>query len=111
LCLTGREQTFGGMGGLREEAIEAILNRYDCNDIDTYETIISIETQMFDYLAKEQAKSKAQRQAENERLRAVQARSQGQSKVGGNQQGQRQPTNTYSAVVPRPTMKLPKGGK
>tara|TARA_S200000501_G_scaffold378993_1_gene445918 strand:- start:7754 stop:8110 length:357 start_codon:yes stop_codon:yes gene_type:complete len=95
---TGREATFGGMGGLREEAIQAILHRYDANRVDIYETIISIETTMFDYLKKEEAKSKAQKQAESQRMNAMNSRSQ----------PNRGKAQTYRAVPDRPTMKIPK---
>ena len=110
-CLTGRESTFGGVGGLREEAINAILNRYDCNDVSFYETIISIETQMVEHLQKEHAKSKAQRQAENERLKGQKRRGNTNANQAPQQAQGKQNKQTYTAVVPRPTMKLPKGGK
>ena len=46
----------GGMEGLREEAIQSILFRYECNDPSVYETILTIETRMFEFLKKEEGK-------------------------------------------------------
>ena len=56
LNITGRNFGMGGMEGLREEAIQSILFRYECNDPSVYETILTIETRMFEFLKKEEGK-------------------------------------------------------
>jgi len=102
LCLTGRDVHFGGMGGLREEAIQSILFRYDANQVDIYETIMAIEGEMFSYLKEQEKKSQEQRRLEQsnkpKNLQKAHAR-----QAPGQQR-------TYKAVPQRPTMKMPNRG-
>ena len=97
-----------GMAGLREEAIQSILTRYNANDVDVYETIISIETGMFDYLKQQEKKSQEQRRLENENkpknLQQARMQPQRQKRQAPGQ------SKTYRSVPQRPTMKMPKKG-
>jgi predicted transcriptional regulator len=89
----------GGMGGLREEAIQSILNRYNANDTDHYETIMAIEREMFDHLKAQEKKSQEQRRLE-------------QANKPKNLQRARQApgqARNYKSVPQRPTMNIPKG--
>lgn len=92
----------GGMGGLREEAIQSILSRYDADSPEIYEIIMTIENGMYDHLKEQEKKSQEQRRLEkaNQPKNLQQARARqapGQSK-------------TYRSVPQRPTMKMPKKG-
>lgn len=97
-----------GMAGLREEAIQSILTRYDANDVHIYEVIIRIESGMFDYLKQQEKKSQEQRRLENQNKpkNLQQARSDPQQKRQAPGQ-----SRTYRSVPQRPTMKFPASKK
>lgn len=82
LDLTGRNR---GMQEepLREEAIDAILSRYDLNEPKFYEKIVAIEAVLFSHRQEEQsAKREAERktQEQNRKAQAAQQRARSASR-------------------------------
>lgn len=76
LDVLGRDRAFSEMP-LREEAIDAHLNRYGANNPDVYETLFKIEIELFGHRQKEEQKKKEAEERKRKAESAAQRSRQG----------------------------------